>query len=137
MKLVLQEKPPLLSLFHSGVKGMKWGVRKAKPTNSEIRAARKRQDLREDRITNADMKLNASGGRSKKYKDEAHKAAVDWETNEDRVTAARITTGEKFLHVALLGPLALVSIHGANAYARSVAKEVDSLREGMKKGTLK
>lgn len=129
-----QGKPSMAAvLAHHGVKGMKWGVRKAHSTTAEIRDARIRQHARGKRLQSAVDNLNlASAGSNKAQQKAAVKkfqtAQKDFLTNEDRVTAARITTGEKVTQAILLGPLALATIPLSNAHARSVEKATDRAR---------
>lgn len=125
--------PTEVLLAHVGVKGMKWGVRKANPTGGEIRDARVRQVARERQFHRSVDRLNlaAAGGST-----QAKKAAVknfeatrkEFLTNEDRVTAARTTRGEKIAHVLLLGPLALVTLPAMKARQVAVARSVDRER---------
>lgn len=125
--------PTEVVLAHVGVKGMKWGVRKANPTGSEIRNARVNQDARERQFHRSVDRLNlaAAGGST-----QAKKAAVknfqatrkEFLTNEDRVTAARTTRGEALAHVFLLGPLALVTLPAMKARQVAVTRSVDRER---------
>jgi hypothetical protein len=104
-------------LAHYGVKGMRWGVRGAKPTSSQIMDARAKQASRQRAINSQIDKTNLATG--KKQEAEAkklNKMGVDYLKSPDRATAARMTTGEKF-GLALLA----VGIPGVGTGAAAVA----------------
>ena len=127
------DSPTEVVLAHYGVKGMKWGVRIAKPTSRQIVDARVRQAVRQREFGRTVDRLNlVSGGTDKKAQVQAvrnfEKARKEFLTNEDRVTAARTTRGEKLVQALLLGPLALVTIPMGKAQEVAVARSVDRER---------
>ena len=102
---------------HSGVKGMKWGVRKEHPSGSEIHAARGRQKA---------LEVVARKGKTESERTAAAKKLL---TSEDRVTSARLTTGEKVVAGLLAGPVGLAVI-GLNARTvKTVAARTDAARK--------
>lgn len=136
MKIYGESKPSIEAvLAHHGVKGMKWGQRKAEPTTGEIKAARRRQDIRARTANNAiDHLNNISGGKNEAAKKKAvltyKKAVRDFETSEDRVTAAHITNGEKVTAALLTGPVGLVIIASNKSQVKRIAKQTDRARQG-------
>jgi len=117
-------------LEHYGVKGMQWGVRKKKPTSAEIHSARQRQAQRARELQRHDDVASTASSpavRAKAIK-EARRVAIELQTSEDRVTAARMTTGEKVAATILGGPLGLAVIVARGSAARATAREVDNLR---------
>lgn len=125
------DKPSIAEvLIHYGTKGMKWGVRKKKPTSDDIHAARVRQASRYRKFEKAQDDVNlATNSKSRnaaiRRRDKAEK---EHDLNEDRVTAVRMTRGEKFGAVLVAGPLGLGIIAGGAIGARSVRRDVDKAR---------
>jgi hypothetical protein len=117
MKIYGDEKPSLEDLVHHGVKGQKWGVRKSHPSTSEIHAARQRQEKRITQLHSA--------------KTPQRKAAITKKlnTNEDNVTAARMTLGEKVTTTMLGGPVGLVVIARNNQIVKKTAAKTDQARK--------
>ncbi len=135
MIILGQEKPSLADLMQSGVKGMKWGVRKAKPTTSEIHDARARQDARMRDVNSKIDRLNLVSGPGHSSSVQK-KAVLDFQksekaflTNEDRVTAAHMTRGEKIAAVILAGPLGGAIILGNKAGVKRTARKTDVARQ--------
>lgn len=97
------DKPPLMTpeefIEHHGVKGMKWGVHKAKPTANDIHDARKRVASQQRSINNQIDKVNLSkpGSAQAREAQKLGKMQMDFLKNPDRATALRMTRGEKFL----------------------------------------
>jgi hypothetical protein len=126
---VIKQKPSLEELTHHGVVGMKWGVRKSNPTGAEIHAARQRQAAREREVQRQDDIATTSTGKTKTAaENKARKAAYDFQTNEDRVTATHLTNGEKAVHVLLFGPLALGTIPLNKLVTKNAARMTDEAR---------
>lgn len=99
-------------LAHYGVKGMRWGHRKApdavgaasnrpKVTSKDIHDARERTAVRRRAINAQVDKVNAAaanGASKREFTKEAktlEKMSVDFLKNPDRATALRMTTGER------------------------------------------
>jgi 2-phosphoglycerate kinase len=96
--MTIEEKPPLdeALLEHFGVKGMKWGVRKSRPTSNDIRGARAMDASRRRSIAAQVDKTNLASGKAQDR--EAKKLSdmsMDYLKNPDRATALRLTKGEK------------------------------------------
>lgn len=120
-------------LAHYGVKGMRWGHRKARPTSDDIHDARiriagKQQQLKKQ--TKAVKTAKKSGNASKQAA--AEKKLQDMKTdflkNPDRVTASRLTKGEKWA-VGILtvgtGPVGVAALIGGQAARSAVIKTVE------------
>lgn len=105
-------------LEHYGTKGMKWGVRK-KVTGRDIRSARARLGLEQDKLFNKARDVKATGRGQKAYE----KQKTAFLNNPDRVLATKLTKGEKAAQVILAGPIGLVTIGAVSAYSRNIAKK--------------
>lgn len=105
-----QEKPALDEnlLEHHGIKGMKWGARKA-VSRADIKTARKsvKKDAR------AHLKNQAKFVVGKSSRQSLRDTRLKFLTNPDRATAARLTKGETAL-MALLAPVGGVSVIGTS-----------------------
>jgi len=129
--IVGQEKPSLDSIEHHGVKGMHWGNRKTGP---EIRTARANISTQAAKVRQQERKTVAAIGTKSAAKEQAKlsKMKIDFLNNPDRVTAAKMTRGEKIAAVLLTGvatPATLVSagaIAGTAARSRVIAKRQKS-----------
>lgn len=124
----------MTDIQHYGTKGMKWGERKKKYSAGEIHGARYRQEARRRQLNAAADQLNLASGSGSKAQTMAAgkkyvKALGDYNMNEDRVTASRMTKGEKWATAILTGPLAAVVIPVNAGYTRAVAKDVDRVRK--------
>jgi hypothetical protein len=125
--MIGHEKPELEDLVHHGVKGMKWGKRKARPTTADIKSARIGQDARYRQLQRAEDHLNLTGTKApvsaqKKAVRDYQKAESDFLDNPDRAVAARMTRGEKAVTVILAGPFAVLPIAGSALISRSIEK---------------
>lgn len=104
--MIDQSKPPLEELAHSGVKGMKWGVRKERPSAIQVRAAQRRHDGAKTKLRQAEKK--AARISDPKARDKALKAVgkqkLAYLKNPDRVTANRLTAGQAAFIMALSIP---------------------------------
>lgn len=122
-----EDKPSLEdAIAHSGVKGMKWGVRK-KPTAHDIRTARRSVDQQRDniKVQKKQVKQLAKGS---KERTAGEKKLSDMKTsflkNPDRVTAMRLTKGEAAVTILFSSPLgSAASIGAIAARRRSIAKK--------------
>lgn len=122
-------------LEHYGVKGMKWGHRK--PTSSEIVGARRRVAKASRKVDNAEDKMSTAkdAKSAKAAKKEFDKVNKEFLNNPDRVTALRLTTGEKWSHAALavLFPVAGTAAVAVAGVARGTARSNIARRQA--KGT--
>lgn len=114
------EGEPSNELVHYGVKGMKWGVRKAVSTR-EVYGARARLQVKQNEI--ADQKRNVRKAKSAtaktNQKTKLDKMKVDFLNDPDRVTASRLSTGEKVVATIFAGPVG-IGAAGVASYASRV-----------------
>jgi hypothetical protein len=126
-----EEKPSLEEVLeHHGIKGMKWGVRKAgAPSNSDIHGARQRILNQQTKIGRQRRKaVKATVTRSSKAPKERAKLKDMKKTllkNPDRVTALHMTNGEAAAHALLLAhpmtaPGAVTSVASREVAARVI-----------------
>lgn len=127
-------------LAHYGVKGMKWGVRKApsagdvarshekarikeaskkKYSNDEILAARRRQGERAVAYLTAEKRAPRLPSGKLQLTKETAKRRWDLIENDDVYVAARKTTGEKLAAKILLGPIGGYYTSDANTHRRN------------------
>lgn len=88
---------------HQGVKGMKWGVRK-KPTSAEITDARLRVQAKNIKYVQQRRKIKSQDVSRATKRTQLKDLKTSTLANPDRLTALRLTKGEK----AVVGVLALV-----------------------------
>lgn len=120
------------ALAHFGVKGMKWGVRNKKVTADEIQGARMRQRTRLNKYIDAkgaasDPRASASARKAaeKRVKD----LGREFDTSEDRVTAQRLSNGEKATLLILGGPVGAAYILGNKVGVKLTERSVDKARQ--------
>jgi len=100
--MTYDDKPDLPTeeeaLAHYGVLGMKWGKTRAKATTAQIKLARKNRDEQGTKLGDEHLKLEAMGKNDKGRRAQERKVAnmqTAYLKNPDRVTAVRLTRGEK------------------------------------------
>jgi hypothetical protein len=114
-------------LAHFGVLGMKWGHRKV-ADSSDIRAARARlmvQQSRYEKATKAVRKSSTPQGKAAAKAKVAHIKA-SFLKNPDRVTATRMTRGEKAVSVLISGPFSVIPIATTSAISRRIEYKQDN-----------
>ena len=94
--------PPMEEFIeHFGTKGMKWGVRRQqrKERNTQIKTARKNIRKKEDEIHDLDKRARKSKSATERASLDklATKKAAALFNSPDHATAARMTTGEKWV----------------------------------------
>jgi hypothetical protein len=100
-----QNKPSLAYIAHSGVKGMRWGVRKKnRYSSNEIRSALGRIIDRSSKAHEKVVNAKTSSQYQKALKNESKVELAD-KTSLDRSIAMRYTLGEKVVFTLLLGPV--------------------------------
>lgn|SRR5512136_812213 len=130
-KVLGQEKPSLEYLVHAGVKGMKWGVRKENPSGNQILNARYRQSLREQAIGahEAESFLGTTAKSRSASKDAVRQIQLEYHLNEDRITAARMTRGERINAILMAGPAGKAAIRRNKEYVTQLQRDVDAARK--------
>lgn len=134
-----EEKPSLeeLALEHFGVKGMKWGVVKAKladskaPTGKVIRKARRSVNKQERKLFGQHVRQLGTFNKEKRAARKTKMAGMKLAllNDPDRATAARITRGEKALILVLGTPLSVAGaattagILGASTAQRKIIEK--------------
>ena len=130
MTYVIDGKPPLAELAQSGVKGMKWGVRK-KYTGKQIKEARKDLQRQNKQYRIEARKVNKfTKGSAARSAGEAKLAKLHREylNNPSRVAAVRMTNGEKaasliFAPTGVGLGLSVASIAGTSIASRVIANK--------------
>lgn len=111
-------------LQHVGVFGMKWGRSRAKGNSYDVRAAR-------SRVAGQSIKLEGAKKKASRIKDpkertkaksEVAKMKISNLNNPDRVLAARLTTGEKWI-AALFVPGGITAIGVTSARSRRIERK--------------
>jgi hypothetical protein len=133
--MIDDEKPSLEELRHYGVLGMKWGKTRAQATGDEIRVARANVNKEAAKYNKAANDLvRTTKGRSPERAAGKEKLAdmkIEFLKNPDRVTAARLTRGEK----AILGVFALTGVGAAVPLAGIAVTSAHSRRIERKQET--
>lgn len=122
------EKPSLseLVISHYGVKGMKWGEHKAKPTGHDIKEARRSVHNQFSEIRNQKRanKFDRKAGRdTSKGEAKVAKMTSKLLKDPDRITASRLTRGEKAAAIILLTPAGAAGFIGGAALGRQLVKK--------------
>lgn len=121
------EKPKLEDLEHYGVLGMKWGKTRARANGTEIRRARRSVAGQINKIADQrdKVKTEAKGSEQRaKQQQKLKKMQVDFLKSPDRVTAHRLTRGEKAAAVILLTPAgAAAAIGVSSAISRRIERK--------------
>lgn len=115
------------SLTHYGVVGMKWGKSRAKASGYDIKAARKRLAPKQQALfeqAKASRRTHKSKRPEAKAKYEQMK--TEFLKDPDRVTASRLTRGEKAVQLALGGPLGLLTVGVTSAASRRIEQRQDT-----------
>jgi len=111
-----ERSPSPGELAHYGVKGMKWGVRKAASTR-EVYGARARLQVKQNEYSGQKRAVRKAKSPTAKANQKAklNKMKVDFLKDPDRVTAARLSTGEKVMATLLTGPVG-IGVAGVASY---------------------
>jgi hypothetical protein len=126
------DKPPLdqALLEHHGIKGMKWGVRKAgAPSNSDIHGARTRLLTQRSKVSKQRRKAVTETVKRSSKAPAARAKLKDMKKsllkNPDRVTALHMTNGEAAAHAILLAhPLTAPGVVGGVVTREVVARTI-------------
>lgn len=123
-------------LAHYGVLGMKWGRTRTKATAGDIRKARNRLSVKQTKYVVQNDRVKAakkSGNATKlaKEKQTLNKMKASFLKDPDRVTASRMTRGEKaavfLLSVPTTGGIVGVgAIAGSSAVSRRIEQKQDT-----------
>lgn len=117
-------------LEHFGVKGMKWGIRKA-ASGSEIRSARQRLDQKRLKLYVAEDQLYRGNAKQQAAaKKQYDKLVKDWDDDPDRAISTRLTRGETAALVLLTGPAALIPIAMTQVTSRAIEANQKSRKSG-------
>lgn len=121
-------KPSLEELAHYGVLGMKWGKTRARANGAQIRQARRRLGKEQaDLFEKQDAVKSLQKGTSARAKGEKElaKQTTAFLNNPDRVTATRLTRGEKAVLLVLGGPVGAAGIALTSGVSRRVERKQD------------
>ena len=110
-------------LVHYGDKGMKWGVRKAASTR-EVYGARARLQVKQNEYASQRRTVRKTKTPKGKANQKAklNKMKIDFLNDPDRVTASRLSTGEKVVATLFAGPVGI----GAAGVASYTSRVIDA-----------
>lgn len=110
-------------IIHYGVKGMKWGVRKAASTR-EVYGARARLQVKQNEFATQKRAVRKAKSPTAKANQKAKldRMKIDFLNDPDRVTASRMSTGEKVAATILAGPIGI----GAAGVASYTSRVIDA-----------
>jgi hypothetical protein len=113
-------------LAHHGVLGMKWGHRRA-ASGSDIKSARNRLMVKQDELRTARKAVRKAKEPHEKAmaKMELASKKTEFLKNPDRVTASRLTRGEKAVSLLLAPGLGAVGVGISSAASRRIEKKQD------------
>lgn len=109
-------------LMHYGVMGMKWGKHRAKANAADIHAARSRVRSQSAKVKEAQGAAKANPTDKVTVKKAADLKAA-FLKNPDRVTAARMTRGEKAVALVIFGVtggIGVAAVAGTSARSRRI-----------------
>lgn len=117
-----EDKPSPEDVLHYGVVGMKWGKRRAKASGKEIRSARKRLSVEQDKLFDKQDSVKKTG----KGQRELANMTTKFLKNPDRVTAVRLTRGEKAAAFIIFPPAGAATIALTSGISRRIEKKQDA-----------
>lgn len=118
-------------LAHHGVKGMHWGVRRSgvKADAYEIRSARSRLSAKANEYHQAKHNIRKAGARGSAEramaKEKVAKLKTEFYKNPDRVTATRMTKGEKAAALILGAPTGFVGTAAGIAARSAISRHIE------------
>ena len=123
----IYEKPSLDELMHFGVKGMKWGERRAQRKARDDRTEAARENVRIERIALSKQKMRmqkARGALARARETSKYEAQrLSFLNNPDRATAYTMTRGDEMASLITLGPLGPLLVGGLNLAGQQTVKK--------------
>lgn len=112
---------------HFGVKGMKWGERRAQRKARDDRTEAARENVRIERIALSKQKMRMQKARgalalareTSKYEEQR----LSFLNNPDRATAYTMTRGDEMASLITLGPLGPLLVSGLNLAGQQTVKK--------------
>lgn len=137
MDIAFHGAAQVAELFHYGVKGMRWGKRKDKPSSADIEVARANQSARVARVNEKFVKSVTARDKGERAaaKAEYQKLNQVFLDHPDRVTAMRMTRGEKavlaLIAVGIPGPgtVGAAAAAGGNVAGRKIVERAQKKRK--------